>query len=239
MKTTCVSQLVGVSVLLLSGLTAVFVNVSPNRAQFLTGETVSLSCEGVQSSAEWTLKRKDYGKNETCGRDQQDFGLFNGSSCIISKLSPRSDSRLYWCEDRAGQKSPELKIFVSDHVILEIPALPVMSGSDVTLRCRARSKSYSLNSISRERVFGIKREVDNLPSTLTIYNAQWSDEGVYSCTATEIDMMMISGKSRLVVRAPPTGKKAVIPMEKTPAIDEEYDDPGDVDVISEPDLTAA
>ncbi|KAK2863613.1 hypothetical protein Q5P01_003146 [Channa striata] len=104
-----------VSVLVLSGLTLaeVFVNVSPNRAQFFTGESVSLSCDGVQGSAEWTLKRGRNKKNETCGPVKKDFGLFDGSSCIMSNLSPESDSGSYWCEDGAGQKSPKVDIHVS------------------------------------------------------------------------------------------------------------------------------
>ncbi|KAK2899289.1 hypothetical protein Q8A73_012418 [Channa argus] len=60
-------------------------------------------------------------------------------------------------------------------------------------------------------------------------------------TGTDGGSNMAAAAPKLVSdgSTPPTGKKAVIPMEKTPAIDEEYDDPGDVDVISEPDLTAA
>ncbi|KAK2863607.1 hypothetical protein Q5P01_003140 [Channa striata] len=212
-----VSLLLGVSGLVLSGLTLaeVFVNVSPNRAQFFTGESVSLSCDGVQGSAEWTLKRGRYKKNETCGPVKKDFGLFDGSSCIMSNLSPESDSGLYWCEDGAGQKSPKVDIHVSDHVILEIPALPVMSGSDVTLRCRSRYESYSVDFIWRERVSGDKRELDYLPSTFTIVNVQRSDEGVYRCTATEIDMVMLSGESRLMVRDPAPATTAPPPPVST------------------------
>lgn len=85
----------------------VFLNVSPNRPQFFSGESVTLTCEGVHSPDGWTLKRRHYIEIKSCG---EDFGQFDGSSCIISDLKEMSS---YWCEDRSGQKSDELNIYVS------------------------------------------------------------------------------------------------------------------------------
>ncbi|XP_039653097.1 uncharacterized protein LOC120557130 [Perca fluviatilis] len=193
-----VSLLLGV---MLSGLTvsAVFVDVSPNRHQFLRGESVSLRCAGGPVSAGWRLKRADgcRGQTQSCDEDLQDFGTFAGSSCIVSDLSPAADDRIYWCEDRAGTESGHVQIHVSDHVILEIPTLPVMTGDDVTLRCRSR---YEVLSIRRERVIGEKKKIDDLPPVFTISSVQPSDEGVYRCSAQDYDMVMMSRESRLTVR---------------------------------------
>ncbi|KAG7236282.1 hypothetical protein INR49_001198 [Caranx melampygus] len=124
-----------VVLLLLSPLAvcAVFLSASPNRLQFLPEESVSLRCEGHQSFG-WTVKRTTQKRTQTCGKD---FGIHHGSSCIISDMFSWSDSGVYWCENNDGQKSPEVTVSVSD-VILEIPLLPVIRGSDVTLRCRAK-----------------------------------------------------------------------------------------------------
>lgn len=102
----------GVSVLSSTSIvSAVFVSVTPNRPEFLKGESLSLSCGGVQDSSRWTVKRKDYkGQTAQCGGG---FGFFDGSSCRLSDLSPNEDSGVYWCEDRNGQKSEELNIYVS------------------------------------------------------------------------------------------------------------------------------
>lgn len=80
-----------------------------------------------------------------------------------------------------------------DHVILEMPALPVMAGSNVTLSCRPRYDRY--------RVFSIDRESgrESFSAVHTIYNVQESDEGVYSCSVIYTDMVMTSGQSRLTV----------------------------------------
>uniref|UniRef100_UPI003AB0E555 low affinity immunoglobulin gamma Fc region receptor III-A-like n=1 Tax=Centroberyx gerrardi TaxID=166262 RepID=UPI003AB0E555 len=151
----------------------VSLNVSPNRQQFFESEFISLSCE--QSSAGWKVKRRrGRGGTEECG-GEGGFGRFDGSSCSLSVLSP--DSGVYWCETVEGERSDEVHITVSGPVILEIPALPVMEGSDVTLRCRAYRLSslpavfYRNNSFFRAAPKG----------QITISNVQQTDGGSYSC----------------------------------------------------------
>ncbi|XP_050924734.1 Fc receptor-like protein 4 [Lates calcarifer] len=195
------SLLLGVSVLL-SGLTvsAVFLDIHPNRPQFFSGETVTLSCGGLQDSAGWTLKRTDvYLRTKPCGGG---FGRMDGSSCVVSDLSSL-DSGSYWCEDGDGQRSDELRVFVSDHVILEIPALPVTTGSQVTLRCRSRSEDYKLRGIIRARIVGDRTSISTLSSEFTIHHVQQSDEGSYTCLTVSDSKMKKSGWSRLTVTAPP------------------------------------
>ncbi|XP_018559752.1 uncharacterized protein LOC108902376 [Lates calcarifer] len=195
MKASSGSLILGLAALLLPGLTvsAVFLNARPNRLQFLTEESVSLSCEGQQSSAGWTVRRTaGGGKAQRCGDGPQDFGSFDGSSCIISDLSSLSDSGVYWCENNDGHKTPELNITVSD-VILEIPLLPVMGGSDVTLRCRTRDGSIDIAYFFRNRV----RIGSGPKGEFTISKVKQSDDGVYFCST---DLSGHSSQSRLIVR---------------------------------------
>ncbi|XP_050924726.1 uncharacterized protein LOC108874226 isoform X3 [Lates calcarifer] len=201
MKTPSVSLLLGVSVLLLSGLTvsAVSLNVSPNRLQFFKEESVSLRCEGQVVSDGQTVKRTRGGQTEDCG-PASGFGRFDGSSCIISGLSV-SDSGGYWCEDRADQINISVINTVTDKagvpVILEIPALPVMTGSDVTLRCRDKD-----NNRFKTFFFRDGKDLGSGPDgELPLSKVQQSHEGLYWCYRNKgVD----SPQSRLRVRAPPS-----------------------------------
>ncbi|XP_069374662.1 Fc receptor-like protein 5 [Paralichthys olivaceus] len=197
-----VSLLLGVSVLLLSGLTvtAVSLSVSPNLQQFFSKDSVSLSCveegqTGGQTQGQTgghKVKRTARGQTGGCG---QDFWTMDGSSCSISDLSS-SDSGVYWCETSDGQKSQQVNISVQDdQVILQIPALPVCTGSDVTLCCRNRSwdceAAYFFRDeshlLSEKKVEWIFRDV------------RQTDEGNYRCS---IDLYH-SPHSWLRVAAPP------------------------------------
>ncbi|XP_045904312.1 uncharacterized protein LOC123970346 [Micropterus dolomieu] len=200
MKAPSGSLLLDFAMLLASGLTvsAISLNVSPNRQQFFTRESVSLTCEGEESSDGWTLKRISVVKTEKCGA-ARGFGRRNGSSCIVSDLSPLSDRGVYWCEHRSGQRSIKVTITVSDRpFIMEIPALPVMAGSDVTLRCRSRNGStipVNFFKFGRHSTpIGAAPEGE-----FPIRNVQQSDEGFYWCSTGQTE----SPSSRLNVRAPP------------------------------------
>ncbi|KAF3698447.1 hypothetical protein EXN66_Car014128 [Channa argus] len=203
MKTAPASLLLGVSVLRLCGLTvsAVSLNVSPNLQQFFSGDSVSLSCvEDGQTVDGWTVKRTRGGQTEECGADHQDFGLFEDSSCFLDLLS--SYSGLYWCETSSGQRTDQINISVArkdKDLILEIPALPVVAGSDVTLRCKNKDGSTRAAFFLRnDKVTGDKVKVKEF----TIRNVQQSDEGLYSCST---DASQPSPQSRLRVRDhPPT-----------------------------------
>ncbi|KAF3698414.1 hypothetical protein EXN66_Car014095 [Channa argus] len=195
----------GVSVLLLlSGLTvsAVSLNISPNFQQFFREASVSLSCvEDGQTVDGWTVKRTKGEKTEECRVDGSDFGSFNGFSCFISFLS-QSDSTGYWCETSSGQKTEQINITVpdgtgGDQVILEIPALPVIIGSDVTLRCKKKDNN-------RFRAVFFKNGVNigtGSEGELPLISVQQSDEGVYHCY---IDEDKPTPQSRLRVREPPS-----------------------------------
>ncbi|XP_033182576.1 uncharacterized protein LOC113166623 [Anabas testudineus] len=200
MKTPSVSLLLGVSVLLLSGLTvsAVSLNLSPNRLQFFSGDPVSLSCVEDGQTVDGTVKRTRGGQTEDCGPDHQDFGLFQDSSCVLDLLS--SYTGVYWCETGSGQSSDRINISVHRKedvaFILEIPALPVAAGSDVTLRCKNKDGSTRAAYFFRNnKVSGDKVKVQEF----ILSRVQPSDEGLYSCST---DASEPSPQSWLRVRDP-------------------------------------
>ncbi|XP_056224966.1 uncharacterized protein LOC130164322 isoform X1 [Seriola aureovittata] len=205
MKTPPVSLLLGVCVLL-SGQTvsAVSLNVSPNLQQFFIEDSVSLSCIGggqtggqtVGQTGGQTVKRTSGGQTGDCGSG---FGTSDGSSCRVSGLS-QSDSGVYWCETSSGETSLQVNISVTlkdGPFILEIPALPVMTGSDVTLRCRNKDGSTRAAYFLKNGIHtGDRVKVQEL----SISRVQESDEGFYSCST---DLFGPSPQSWLRVRAPP------------------------------------
>ncbi|XP_039885330.1 uncharacterized protein LOC120732013 [Simochromis diagramma] len=197
MKTSSVSLLLGVCVLLLSALTvcAVSLSVSPNLQQFFTAASVSLTCDGQLGSDGWTVKRDTGSGTESCGVGGRGFGRFNGPSCFFDEFKPISG--VYWCEGEAGEKSEEVNITVSDkEVILEIPALPVRTGSDVTLRCKNK-----IGGTVAAYFYFNGRPVGPTSEHIITINVQQSDEGLYWCSTDEFGS---SPQSFLRVRDPTT-----------------------------------
>ncbi|XP_025761659.1 uncharacterized protein LOC109199619 isoform X2 [Oreochromis niloticus] len=181
MKTPCVSLLLGVCVLLLSAPTvsAVSLSVGPNLQQFFRGSSVYLSCvDDGQTADGWTVKRTRGGLTEDCGA-APGFGRLLGSYCVVDLSAP---NETFWCEDSSGQQSDRVSFSVQSDttaVILEIPALPVRTGSDVILRCRQR------NGATVKAYFFIKgSSVGHKPEHI-ITNITQADEGLYSCSTDE------------------------------------------------------
>ncbi|XP_039464356.1 uncharacterized protein LOC120437855 isoform X2 [Oreochromis aureus] len=188
----------GVCVLLLSAPTvsAVSLSVSPNLQQVFSGSSsVYLSCvDDGQTADGWTVKRTRGGLTEDCGA-AAGFGRLLGSYCVVDLSAP---SETFWCEDSSGQQSDRVSFSVQSDttgVILEIPALPVRTGSDVILRCRQR------NGATVKAYFFIKGiSVGPKPEHI-ITNITQADEGLYSCSTDEGGK---SPQSSLRVRDPPT-----------------------------------
>ncbi|CAI5657262.1 unnamed protein product [Oreochromis niloticus] len=212
MKTACVCLLLGVCVLLLSALTvsAVSLSVSPNLQQVFSGSSsVSLSCvDDGQTADGWTVKRTRGGLTEDCGA-AAGVGRLLGSYCVLDRSVSFGGS--YFCENSSGQQSDEVSISVSDkHVILEIPALPVRTGSNMTLRCRQRNgdtvRAYFFINGSHVGSESI--------SELTITNVQQADEGLYWCAT---DTFGESHQSFLRVRACTSPDTSACPCTVTPS----------------------
>ncbi|KAL4009391.1 hypothetical protein ACER0C_003243 [Sarotherodon galilaeus] len=160
----------GVCVLLLS---------APLTQVFSGSSSVYLSCvDDGQTADGWTVKRTRGGLTEDCGA-APGFGRLLGSSCVVDLSAP---SETFWCEDSSGQQSDRVSFSVQSDttaVILEIPALPVRTGSDVTLRCRQR------NGATVAAYFFIKgSSVGHKPEHI-ITNITQADEGLYSCSTDE------------------------------------------------------
>ncbi|KAL4009740.1 hypothetical protein ACER0C_003592 [Sarotherodon galilaeus] len=182
MKTLCVSLLLGVCVLLLSALTvpAVSLSVSPNLQQVFSGSSVDMSCvDDGQTADGWTVKRTRGGLTEDCGA-APGFGRLLGSYCVVDLSAP---SETFWCEDSSGQQSDNVSFSVQSDttdkgVILEIPALPVRTGSDVILRCRQRNGATAAYFFINGSHHGLKPEH-------IITKFQHSHEGLYSCSTDQ------------------------------------------------------
>eukprot|EP00064_Thunnus_orientalis_P025813 superscaffoldBa00014083_g26237 len=80
-------------------------------------------------------------------------------------------------------------------MILEVPALPVLTGSDVTLRCRFKDGSTQAADLLKNG----ERSRYEPTGEFNISNVQQSDEGFYSCY---VAMTGESPRSRLRVKGP-------------------------------------
>uniref|UniRef100_I3JDE4 Ig-like domain-containing protein n=1 Tax=Oreochromis niloticus TaxID=8128 RepID=I3JDE4_ORENI len=173
----------GVCVLLLSAPTvsAVSLSVGPNLQQVFRGSLVDLSCvDDGQTADGWTVKRTRGGLTEDCGA-APGFGGLLGSYCVVDLSAP---SETFWCEDSSRQQSDNVSFSVQSDttdkgVILEIPALPVRTGSDVILRCRQR------NGATVEAYFFIKGSSVGHKPEYIITNITQADEGLYSCSTNQ------------------------------------------------------
>uniref|UniRef100_A0AAX7V9G5 Ig-like domain-containing protein n=1 Tax=Astatotilapia calliptera TaxID=8154 RepID=A0AAX7V9G5_ASTCA len=219
MKTAWFSFLrFGVCVLLLSAPTvsAVSLSVSPNLQQVFRGSSsVYLSCvDDGQTADGWTVKRTRGGLTEDCGAAGSEFSRINSSFCVLD-LSLFTGGN-FLCVSSSGHQSEELSISVSGKdVILEIPALPVMTGSDVTLCCRPKEGERRKSHFVRDNVtLGSGPE-----GKWILSNVQRSDEGLYWCYT---DIHPPSPQSRLRVRvdspSPRSSAPPITPLPPPPSM---------------------
>ncbi|XP_017159032.1 uncharacterized protein LOC108166030 [Poecilia reticulata] len=149
----------------------VSLSISPNLQQFFTGDSyVSLSCLHEGRTAEgWTVRGT--GPAGDCGPP----GSGSGPSCVLSLSGPSAGQ--FWCEASSGQKSDNVSITVlGKGLVLEIPALPVRAGCDVTLRCRR-----SNGDITAAFFFVGQRRLGSGPE-LVLQPVRRADEGSYWCS---------------------------------------------------------
>ncbi|KAM9836785.1 uncharacterized protein ACBR49_019206 [Aulostomus maculatus] len=195
------SLLLGQTVLLLNGLSGfagenigcpsmcppVSLNVRPNQQQFFKNSTVCLSCEdGGQAADKWTVMQA----GQELSQMSLDFESRNGSTCFQVDLSS-----VYWCQSRSGQQSRHVNITVTgNQVILEIPALPVPTGSNVTLTCKTTAGPIKEADILKGNTTMAET------GELTITNVTWSHQGLYKCY---IQLVGLSPHGWLAVEDPP------------------------------------
>nr|XP_043878474.1 histone H3.v1-like [Solea senegalensis] len=184
---------------------AVSLVIRPNLQQVLSGGSFHLRCDEGQIKMRTTERPKE-DVRRLFRRPTGECGNHLHNSCFIS--SP-SKSGLYWCETSGGQRSDQVNISVVPPdmpLILEIPALPVMAGSEVTLRCRTKNGSTPAAYFFRNDVHV---RVKTAAEQLTLSKVQQSDEGFYSCSTDMLgsspqSWLRVKGPSPITVNTPPS-----------------------------------
>ncbi|XP_029932743.1 Fc receptor-like protein 5 [Myripristis murdjan] len=172
---------------------AALLHIDPNRLQLFRYEPVSVSCEEFEGSSGWRVMRTIKGEIKACSTNQE---TSRESSCSINNAYS-ADGGEYWCENERGERSHAVNITVTDgSVVLESPVLPVMEGSDVTLRCKAKTTPSNLTADFYKDgfLFG-----NGSTGEMTIHSVSKSDEGFYKCSISDSEE---SPESWLAVRVP-------------------------------------
>ncbi|XP_028461956.1 low affinity immunoglobulin gamma Fc region receptor II-like isoform X1 [Perca flavescens] len=169
---------------------AAFLSIIPTRLQFFEYESLSFTCEGFTGSAKWRGVRNIKEYIPTCSNST----VTSTVTCTISSAF-ETDSGEYWCEAEGGERSNTINITVTaGSVILESPALPVMEGDAVTLRCRNNTSSANLPAVfSKDGLFIGSSSVGKI----TIHSVYKSHEGLYKCNISGVGE---SAESWLAVR---------------------------------------
>ncbi|XP_045072702.1 hemicentin-2-like [Coregonus clupeaformis] len=161
---------------------SVSLRIRPNRTQYFTSKSLSLSCEEKGNSTGWRLKRyRERGVESGCGFN---WGSMAGSTCTI-RSTLEKDSGVYWCESASGEYSNAVNITVDGGaVILESPAYPMTEGDSVTLLCTNR---YQETNPNPKVDFYKDGELIRNETTggMTIPAVSKSDEGFYKYTSNE------------------------------------------------------
>ncbi|XP_029932765.1 low affinity immunoglobulin gamma Fc region receptor II-like [Myripristis murdjan] len=151
-------------------------HVDPDSLQHFEYKSMSFSCEGLDGSSGWKVERNINRRMTTCSSN---FETPKESSCIFN-TAYASDSGEYWCENEKGQRSDPINIAVTGgSVILESPAVPVMEGKDVTLRCKAKTTPSNLKADFYKDGFLIRT---GSTQEMTIHRLSKCDEGFYKCS---------------------------------------------------------
>ncbi|XP_019209434.1 low affinity immunoglobulin gamma Fc region receptor II-like [Oreochromis niloticus] len=174
-----------------------FPQVVPNRQQLFQAEPITISCEGLNGLTGWRVMKKINGDVRTCASTWET----STGPCNIINAYPSSDSGEYWCEMGGIQKSNSVNITVTDlenHVILEIPAQPVMQGENVTLHCRKKDANSNYTAKFYKNGISIG---SSSSGNIMAPNVSKSDEGLYKCSIADAEE---SPESWLSVEGHPT-----------------------------------
>ncbi|XP_026225089.1 low affinity immunoglobulin gamma Fc region receptor II-like [Anabas testudineus] len=167
---------------------AASLHIDPNRAQFFVYESLTFHCEGVSDCEVVHESKGKISCNKTNSRTS------TGSSCTVTNVYV-DDSGKYWFDAGGGNKSNIVNIDVTDgSVIMEIPALPVMEGEDVTLTCR--NKTTSSQTLAHFYNYGIFIS-NSSTGNMIINSVSKSNEGLYKCSISGFGQ---SPESRMIIR---------------------------------------
>ncbi|XP_040887630.1 uncharacterized protein LOC121177374 [Toxotes jaculatrix] len=158
---------------------AAFPHVDPDRLQFFEFESVSVRCEQTVGFPEWRLMKKF---NKIIPTNAWNWNTSAPSWNIYPAFERHSGE--YWCETEAGQRSGAVNISVTaGFVILEIPARPVMEGTDVILHCRS-TKTQSQHITDFYKDGSLLGTLDS--RDMIIPRVSKSDEGLYKCSISGV-----------------------------------------------------
>ncbi|XP_051251128.1 sialoadhesin-like isoform X2 [Dicentrarchus labrax] len=151
-------------------------------APVMEGEAVTLRCRNKEKS------------NLEAGFYKDGVFIRNSSGEMSIDSVSRSDEGLYRCKFFGVGESAESWLAVrAAPVILESPALPVMEGDPVTLRCRKKSSNLTADFYKDGFLIG-----NSSTGEMIIHNVSKSDEGLYKC---RISGAGESAENRLAVKA--------------------------------------
>lgn len=157
-------------------------SILPDKSQFFRYESFSLDCSVPDDCDNWIVMRNTTSQAlAPCGQLGR-WGQPNGSMCNNSNIYASETGR-YWCQSKEGKRSNVINVTVhTDVVILESPALPVMEGSKVTLRCSYKER-YDQDSSSGFKAAFFKDGyfIGNHNGEMIIWHVSKSDEGSYKC----------------------------------------------------------
>nr|XP_055037611.1 pregnancy-specific beta-1-glycoprotein 9-like [Misgurnus anguillicaudatus] len=154
--------------------------IRPNRSQHFSSESLSLSCEDHSNSTGWTVRRYTNTLGTCSSSNWRSTGTT--STCTIRYLDT-SDSGVYWCQSKSGEKLHPVNISVHYGVILYSPVHPVTEGDPLTLRCLSRYQSPS------NLIAGFYKDgsvVQTTGNVMIIPRVSKSHEGFYYCKPPEI-----------------------------------------------------
>ncbi|XP_067380119.1 putative high affinity immunoglobulin gamma Fc receptor IB [Channa argus] len=165
-----------------------FLRITPNKLQHFQFNSVSFDCVGFGGLTHLKGMKNAEEFSPTC-----DINRTPALLCTIYRAYPE-DSGEYWCESD-GERSQSVNITVTaGSVILEIPALPVIEGSNLTLRCSSKETPTNLTIFYKNDV-----PIQSSPAEeIRISNVSKSDEGLYKCNISRVGT---SQGSWLAVRA--------------------------------------
>ncbi|XP_059210457.1 low affinity immunoglobulin gamma Fc region receptor II-c-like, partial [Centropristis striata] len=165
--------------------------ILPTRLQLFEYTSVSINCEGFNSTSGWAVMRKVKGKVSEC---VSTWVTTPPSVCAIKPVYT-TDSGEYWCESGERRSNAVTITVTAGAVILESPALPVPEGDAVTLSCRSRTTSSPLVAyFYKDGVLLGSRS----SGQMTISSVSKANEGLYKCSVSEFGE---SPQSWLAVRA--------------------------------------
>ncbi|XP_033182486.1 uncharacterized protein LOC113168501 isoform X6 [Anabas testudineus] len=152
-----------------------FLRITPNRLQHFDTTSVSFDCVGFVGLTHLKAVRNTQELHPACDSKR------TTSSCTIDRVYS-GDSGEYWCESERERSDIVNITITAGPVILDSPALPVMQGTNVILRCRSKNQSTNFGIFYKNNV-----PMHNSPAEeMKITNVSKSDEGFYKCHVSSI-----------------------------------------------------